>query len=559
MLFNQDKFRQAVSQLDRAAVKEQCENLEKDFYENPAAFTDKDTESIMSDLKGMRFFSLMIRLGDIFLQIGKANFAVRKMYAQALIEERIYTPSISVLNDLIRDTEDKASKEFCEAHGLKGRVFKQLFINAGNPKFPAAKVYLEQAMKAYYTIYEGSRDEKNNTNNEDNQDCLWYGINCVALAARARADGIDLVTDVDIEHDAACILEAIKAKKEEDRDVFELATAIEACVALGKSDEALELAASYAQRSDANAFNYASTLRQLTEVWRLQSDEADPKMKQLIPLIRGALLKREGGALTLEANELKKEMAERGNPTQQVVLGAERFQTYEWYMQGASRCLAVARIGREKSRGIGTGFLMPGGVIHPELKDEVVLLTNSHVVTDNLEEERNALLPGEAIVVFEALDLPKPFYNVKPECFFNSPSNDLDVTVLQFEKADSDEIKTVLENKKIGFQIANRLPDKETGRVYIIGHPAGGTLQLSLLDNALLDYEEKLMHYRAPTVGGSSGSPVFNEYWQLIGIHHAGGESIRRLNRQEGVYSANEGIRIRAIINEIAKKKAEGL
>ncbi|MBO3273159.1 S1 family peptidase [Hymenobacter defluvii] len=55
-------------------------------------------------------------------------------------------------------------------------------------------------------------------------------------------------------------------------------------------------------------------------------------------------------------------------------------------------------------------------------------------------------------------------------------------------------------------------------RIYIIGHPDGGTLSLSLQDNLLLDYQEPLIHYRTPTVGGSSGSPVFNQQWQLIGI-----------------------------------------
>ncbi|HBL29593.1 MAG TPA: serine protease, partial [Acidobacteria bacterium] len=48
----------------------------------------------------------------------------------------------------------------------------------------------------------------------------------------------------------------------------------------------------------------------------------------------------------------------------------------------------------------------------------------------------------------------------------------------------------------------------DTAKVYVIGHPLGGGLSLSLTDNALLGTSERLLHYRAPTEGGSSGSPV---------------------------------------------------
>src|SRR5262249_44796144 len=110
------------------------------------------------------------------------------------------------------------------------------------------------------------------------------------------------------------------------------------------------------------------------------------------------------------------------------------------------------------------------------------------------------------------------------------------------------------------YPIAPALPVIEEDshqRVYIIGHPSGGDLSFSIHDNLLLDYQDSLLHYRTPTEGGSSGSPVFNQQWRLIGLHHKGGEHMRRLNGKPGTYAANEGIWIRSIIDAAKKHLVE--
>ncbi|HLM68075.1 MAG TPA: serine protease, partial [Longimicrobium sp.] len=89
------------------------------------------------------------------------------------------------------------------------------------------------------------------------------------------------------------------------------------------------------------------------------------------------------------------------------------------------------------------------------------------------------------------------------------------------------------------------VPGEHT-RVYVIGHPYGQVLSFSIHDSQLLDHRAPLLHSRAPTDPGSSGSPIFDRDWDLVGLHHAGDHRVSRLHGT-GTYAANEGIWIQSI------------
>jgi endonuclease G, mitochondrial len=71
----------------------------------------------------------------------------------------------------------------------------------------------------------------------------------------------------------------------------------------------------------------------------------------------------------------------------------------------------------------------------------------------------------------------------------------------------------------------------------IIQHPGGEPQQVALRDSKVVTPLENFIRYEADTQPGSSGSPVFNDLWQLAALHHSGvPEEVR-----PGVYRLVDG------------------
>ncbi|MGH8573831.1 MAG: DNA/RNA non-specific endonuclease, partial [Gammaproteobacteria bacterium] len=123
---------------------------------------------------------------------------------------------------------------------------------------------------------------------------------------------------------------------------------------------------------------------------------------------------------------------------------------------------------------------------------------------------------------------------------------------------------------------------KEPGKIVagepinIIQHPKGERKQVVIRENRLLDAlegAELFYHYEADTEPGSSGSPVFNDQWKVVALHHSGvpkrnnkgellgtdgkvwrkGDDPSRLD-----WVANEGVRVSKLVEFIAKASVAG-
>jgi endonuclease G len=100
----------------------------------------------------------------------------------------------------------------------------------------------------------------------------------------------------------------------------------------------------------------------------------------------------------------------------------------------------------------------------------------------------------------------------------------------------------------------------------IVQHPAGQMKQVCVRENKLLKYFGDFVWYMTDTTPGSSGSPAFNRFWQVVALHHSGvprknsqGQTLTKdgkvwdssMDETEIDWMANEGVRVSAIVTDL--------
>jgi hypothetical protein len=503
------EIRAAVADANRVRVEDACAALVAALRAGGTVDAG-DARELLELLRGHRYFRLLRRVADAFLQNGPRTPTILRHYAQALVEQDELTAARAVLAEL-EGVADAAER--LETAGLLGRVHKQLFVLTGAVAADRRAGHLVAALQAYGEAYRA--DERR----------LWHGVNVVALLARAERDGIAVPGPSGVT--AASVAERVlELAVADDADPWNLAVAFEAQLALGPPELVEERLRRYLARREVTAFMLGSTLRQLTEVWGLTVDR-EPGAT-LLPPLHAALLHEEGGRLTVDLPTV-------GDAHDAVERRARRltdagFHSLNWMTKALQCCRAVALIENELHDGLGTGFLVPGAAFGPGLP-EVVLLTNHHVVPGDVDDSR-------ASVRFRGLEAE---HDTGARLAWSSPTADLDASLLVLDSPPPGVMPLVP---------ADRMPDIESGgaRAFVVGHPEGNLMPyFSLENNAILDVDERRLQYGAGTRDGSSGSPVLDEDWRLIGLHHTGGDDIPRLDGA-GTHRANEGSRLDAIV-----------
>lgn len=225
------------------------------------------------------------------------------------------------------------------------------------------------------------------------------------------------------------------------------------------------------------------------------------------------------------------------------VLETNDFQPASFLTEGANCRRAVARILVQtptESRS-GSGFL-----ISPDL-----FITNQHVL--NSEDDAQ-----NAIVIFDdELDQAgKPLRQTRFRLDPKKLSLFSDEALLDFAViAIGDRIDGAAALSELGFCPLSFSPDRHRKgmNVNIIQHPNSMPKTIAIRNNLLTAREETKLLYETDTEVGSSGSPVFNDQWDVVALHHYGAAEGQASGVASGT-KVNEGIRISSIYTDLQEQ-----
>lgn len=124
--------------------------------------------------------------------------------------------------------------------------------------------------------------------------------------------------------------------------------------------------------------------------------------------------------------------------------------------------------------------------------------TNKSVIFGYENGEDGVALPGEK-------------FKLQPDKFFYS-NEDLDFAVVQVDGNPGQDFGII--------DISNQGKVQDGISVNIIQHPGGELKKIAIRDNELRFHDEKIIQYWTDTEHGSSGSPVFDDVWNIIGLHY---------------------------------------
>jgi hypothetical protein len=474
---------------------------------DPTNFDLPQINKALRLIRRKRLFADLEHAASLFSMAGKDDPVIRREWCQSLLDQGRVVQALAALNLMSRKYSDEPA-EGPEIRGLIGRAYKQLFVKNGDAESLGA------AISAYRFDWERRQG-----------DHRWHGINLVSLLSRAKRDGIPVDNDLD----ATAIAQQIHDEIEEQgaTGIWDYATSMEAALAQRDERAILVAAKKYVQHPDADAFELASTLRQLKEVWGLEGTDIGNK---LLPVLEYAVLQREGG--TVYPMQLGKVPVGEGF---EAVFGSEATVKLQWIDTLYRCCRAIGRI-NDAATGdpAGTGFLMSGADLCPGWGDGAFFLTNSHVISlDPLDEA--PLHPSQAEVEFTRLN-GRPRVRLG-ELVYSSRRIEMDISVLR--------IAAPADAGKLGLCPAPpKISNTSMQRVYVVGHPKGQELAVSLYDNSLAEYSQQYVRYRSPTEEGNSGSPVLDRQLSCFAIHH------RALKEKQ----LNEGIALEAIIRAVSQR-----
>ncbi len=212
--------------------------------------------------------------------------------------------------------------------------------------------------------------------------------------------------------------------------------------------------------------------------------------------------------------------------TYEKVVGLNNLLRIAWLSRALELAAAICRV--VTPAGPGTGFL-----IAPDL-----LMTNHHVLPDAATVDGTTAEFNYQVNWAGELE---PVRRYKLDSSHYVTNKELDYAIARVKESPGD---------LYGFiDLAKRSEPTVNDFVSIIQHPQGGTKQVCFTDNKVSAVFGDLVQYSTDTEPGSSGSPVFNQRWEIVGLHHRGGGLAGPDGKK---YFTNEGILISSVLRDAA-------
>ena len=183
--------------------------------------------------------------------------------------------------------------------------------------------------------------------------------------------------------------------------------------------------------------------------------------------------------------------------------------------------------------GMGTGF-----AIAPNL-----LMTNNHVIA-SLETAEQTEYTFNYQLDINGKECPIQTVQALPEGAFYTNA-ELDYTIITLKDAPDFGSPLILKNQQM-------LPDD---RVAIIQHPGGHLKKISMQNNFVAYADNKVVQYTTSTQPGSSGSPVFDNEFKVVAIHHSGGMLPEPSTQRR--YLRNAGTSMIAVLKDLQTNAPE--
>ena len=183
-------------------------------------------------------------------------------------------------------------------------------------------------------------------------------------------------------------------------------------------------------------------------------------------------------------------------------------------LQGAMQNVNSVCLIKINDESAGTGFLVG--------KD--LVLTNHHVMSSEFrdndqqikENARLTTLHFGHVSAVKGEPKQEQVFKLDHERLIEELSDDLDFALLRVEP----KIKTATDLKCVRFAAE---PATVRRKLHMLQHPKGQTMQLALSGNAVTRVSEdgKRLEYFTSAAKGSSGSPCFNEEWEVVALHRS--------------------------------------